>query len=114
MSHRMDISARADRDMKDVLRWTLDRYGERQHDAYLELINLALNDIQTDPENPRALRRAGLHESLRCLHIARRGRQASHLFVYRLNRDGSIGVIRFLHDMMDVARHVPSRDRDVR
>jgi toxin ParE1/3/4 len=45
-----------------------------------------------------------IRRGIRTFHIARRGHPARHLFVYRVAPDGSIQVIRLLHDAMELSR----------
>lgn len=107
MSWRIRLAATTKRQIADVLAKTLDEFGERKHAEYLELIGLALEEIAADPAGPRSATRAELHPDARTFHIARAGKRARHIFVYRIRPGGWIDVGRFLYDGMDLARHLP-------
>jgi toxin ParE1/3/4 len=94
-------------DIARSLEWSLETFGETQHDAYLALIGQALKEIGRNPNTARSRARPEMREGVRTLHIARRGKPARHFFVYRVNQDRSVDVARFLHDAMDVQRHLP-------
>jgi toxin ParE1/3/4 len=107
MSHRIKLSRKARKDIENALAWSLDQFGERQHDAYQELIREALVEIADDPTAPPARERPEIRKGIWTFHIARRGRHARHLFVYRLKRNGEVDIVRFLHDAMDLPQHLP-------
>lgn len=117
------LSPLADQDILDVLQFTNDRFGEQQADDYADLIGRALTTLEDDPLDLLSKPRDDVRAGLRCLHIGQRGRNARHLFVYRVHEDAKIvEVLRLLHDAMDLERHLPetqtlarpSRDRGQR
>lgn len=93
----------AEAQMADVLDRTLDRFGEAKYVEYLQLIDLALCALEQDAEAGK--RRPEIHPDAWTLRIARRGRKARHLFLYRIRADVEIG--RFLYDGMDFPSHWP-------
>ena len=107
MSWRVRLSEPARRDIQHALRHTLERFGAAQHDDYQALIRLALVEIATNPTSIRAKRRPELHPDAFAWHIARPGRRARHLFIYRIGPDDVVEIARFLHDAMDIKRHLP-------
>jgi toxin ParE1/3/4 len=106
MTWTIRISARARRDIVNALHWSVDQFGDRQQDAYRQLIEEALARIGADPEAAPARTRPEFGKGLWTLHIGRRGKAARHLFAYRLRADGVIDVARLLHDAMDLSRHL--------
>jgi toxin ParE1/3/4 len=100
------VSARAREDIERALHYTLSEFGPRKHDEYVELIARALRELAADPKHHRSTPRPDLHPDARTLHIGRRGKKARHLFVYRVNVSGDVEIARFLHDAMDVPRHL--------
>jgi plasmid stabilization system protein ParE len=84
-------------------------FGELKALEYQGLVAGAFEDIESDPERGR--RQVALRpEGLRTLDIAKPGRDARHLFVYRIVDAGSVvELIGFLHDAMDFQRHIPKR-----
>jgi len=76
-----------------VLDYTLERFGETKYLDYRDLIRLALRTLEV------------IHPDAWTYHIARPGRRARHLFLYRI-RD-VVEVVRFLYDAMDLPRQRP-------
>jgi toxin ParE1/3/4 len=106
MKWQIKLSSKARLDIQGALEWTLSNFGQKKHDEYLELIGLALNDIGVDPKSVRARQRPELHRDAWVIHIGRRGKKARHLFIYRIHLNGQVEVGRFLHDSMDLQRHL--------
>jgi|SRR5580704_11945175 toxin ParE1/3/4 len=101
---RFRIHPLVEDDVADVLAYTLERFGLGQVHRYEQIIEEALTRLIEHPESGRALKiRAGFF----LYSIERRGRRASHQFLYRVLEDGRVEVLRLLHDSMDVARHIP-------
>jgi toxin ParE1/3/4 len=101
---RLYRSPRARRDIADVLRYTTDRWGKAQAREYRDLINDALKVIAADPDRGKL---RGARPGILSHHIKQPGRNARHILFYRIGRDGSVEIVRFLHDSMDFDRHLP-------
>ena len=101
---RLIISASARRDIANALQASARCWGSGQRSRYRSLIEQAFGDLLEHPENPASRARDEIRPGIRTLHIARRGRPARHLVVYRIGPDGSIHVIRLLHDAMELSR----------
>ncbi|QOV88956.1 type II toxin-antitoxin system RelE/ParE family toxin [Humisphaera borealis] len=106
-TRKVRLAATAKRDIEHALDWSLENFGEVQHDIYLGLIKDALSAIERDPTAPPARLRPELRKGIWTRHIGRRGHNARHLFVYRIKRNGDVDIARFLHDAMDITRHIP-------
>jgi len=98
-------SARAKRDIVEVLQYTAQRWGLEQARVYADLIEEALVAISRDPNRGRA--RDELRRGIRSYPIAQPGRPARHVLFYRIDAAGNIQLVRLLHDSMDFGRHVP-------
>ena len=98
-------SPRAKQDIKEVLEYTREKWGNAKAWEYSELILEALEIIATDPnrERPKSAARAGVLG----YHIKQPGRNARHIIFYRIDANGTVQVIRFLHDSMDFDQHLP-------
>lgn len=101
------VSRSADQDMAAILAWTRDQFGTRQAQTYGRTIALALAALLEGPDVAGARLRNDLARGIHILPIARRGRRARHLIVFRVGRDHGIDVLRVLHDSMDLPHHVP-------
>jgi toxin ParE1/3/4 len=106
------ISKLASRDIEKILEYTLEHFGERKYEQYKALIREALAQIGSKPLAFPSLARADLYHDARTLHIARKGKPARHLFVYRVKETGVIVVLRLFHDAMDLARHLPEESAE--
>jgi toxin ParE1/3/4 len=100
MSYRLTPLAR--RDLRLIFAYTADRFGDRQTDAYRQLLNQALERIAADPQAGSKLR-PELGDNVRSVWLgafARRRRSARHVVFYRPTDEGIV-VLRVLHDAMD-------------
>jgi toxin ParE1/3/4 len=104
---KLRLAKRAVGDIEGVLAYTLEQFGERKHQQYKELIAQALADIVANPEAPPAKYRPEIHPDAWTFHIGRSRRRARHFFLYRIAGDRFIDIGRFLHDSMDLRRHLP-------
>lgn len=89
--------------MIDVLHYTLEEFGEAKYLEYRDLIGLALKALEATPTAGK--HRPEIHPDAWTYHIARPGRKARHLFLYRIRE--SVEVARFLYDAMDLPRQRP-------
>ena len=107
------LTAAAEADYQDILRWTLARFGEAQARAYAESLSAALQALTAGPKVVGARARNDIARGLFTLHVARNGRQGRHFVVFRIGSEQGrevIEVLRLLHDAMDLQRHLPSAD----
>ena len=107
MSFTLRFSKQAAQDIENVLAVTLLQFGEGQLSRYRDLIRQALSNLRADPYAPPAKHRPEIHPDARTFHIARRGKRARHLFVYRVVDPSTIEIARLLHDSMELWRHLP-------
>lgn len=107
------LTAAAEADFEEILRWTVDQFGDVQARIYAETVSAALNDLTAGPTVVGARKRDDILKGLFTLHVARKGRKGRHFVLFRVGRapDGDvIEVLRVLHDVMDLPRHLPPAD----
>jgi toxin ParE1/3/4 len=99
------LSAAAEADYDDILRWTMERFGATQAASYGELLAMAVACLERGPAIAGTQKRDEIGAGLSTLHVGRRGR---HFILFRIGTepDRTIDVLRILHDAMDLARHV--------
>ena len=102
---RLIRSPAAKRDIVDVLTYTKERWGRQQAREYASLIEEALIAISSHPQRGKS--REDICAGIFARHIAQRGRPARHIVFYRINSNGIVEIVRFLHDAMDFAQHIP-------
>jgi toxin ParE1/3/4 len=103
---RLLLTARAERDIRATLRFTASRRGAAQAASYGTLISAAFAELLDDPRGPTSRARDEIRPGVRTPHIGRARRPARHLLVYRVSAAGDIEVLRFLHDAMELRRHL--------
>jgi plasmid stabilization system protein ParE len=97
------ILPRADAQIIEVLAYTFERFGETKYLDYRDLIGIALRALESRPTAGK--RRPEIHPDAWTYHIARPGRKARHLFIYRIRTD--VEIARFIYDAMDLRRQGP-------
>ncbi len=110
---RYELTGPAERDIRSILRATLQMFGPRQVRAYAGIIQRGIEMAAEDPDRPASLDRSALVPGVRLLHLefaaGRRG-GAAHCLYYMRGRlsDGSPGVIvvRVLHERMEPRHRV--------
>ena len=107
------LTAAAEADFEEILRWTVDRFGEAQARIYADTISAVLNDLAAGPTVVGAKKRDDILKGLFTLHVAREGRKGRHFVMFRVGRAPDrdvIEVLRLLHHAMDLQRHLPPAD----
>ena len=103
------LSARAETDFQNILRWTRERFGEQQAYLYAETLSAALEALTDGPNILDARNRDDISEGIFSLHVARPGRKGRHLVLCRVAETAeipTIDVLRLLHESMDFPRHL--------
>jgi toxin ParE1/3/4 len=106
------LSTEADRDFASIVEWTTRKFGRRQASIYQENIFAALERLRHGPNMPGAKMRNDIGPGLYMLHVARRGRPASHVLLYRPRTEQRIEILRILHTSMDISRHLSASNLD--
>lgn len=107
------LTAAAEADIQDILRWTVAQFGEAQARSYAETLSAALEALAVGPTIIGAKARNDIARGLFTLHVARNGRKGRHFVMFRIGRHQRrevIEVLRLLHDAMDLPRHLPPMD----
>jgi toxin ParE1/3/4 len=91
-------------DIVDAVSFSREKFGERQTERYADAIEDAIDHITAFPDDGRRYR---LGPGYWLFNIGRRGRRARHQLLYFIENDGSLLVLRLLHDRMSVRRHIP-------
>lgn len=107
------LTAAAEADFEEILRWTVAEFGEAQARVYADTLSAALNDLTAGPTVAGAKKRDDILKGLFTLHVARMGRKGRHFVMFRVGRAPDrdvIEVLRLLHDAMDLQRHLPPAD----
>ncbi|WP_262730567.1 type II toxin-antitoxin system RelE/ParE family toxin [Alloalcanivorax marinus] len=112
---RYVLSAAAQDDIRDILGWTHERFGEAARLRYQALLATALRDLSHQPARPGSVERPELGPGVRSwhLHLSRERartdtgmvRRPGHFVIYRVEAE-RILVGRVLHDAMELARHL--------
>lgn len=106
------LSATAEADFHDIIRWTFEKFGEKQARAYADVLSSAIGALADGPRPLGAQERVDIAPGIFTLHVAREGRKGRHFVMYRVDRSGNastIDVLRLLHDAIDLQRHLPLR-----
>lgn len=110
MPWEIRLSAAAAADFEGILRWTNAQFGARQARAYAETLSSALQALTGGPTTVGVRKRDDIAPGILTLHVARDGRKARHVIVFRIATSANqrwVEVLRLLHDAMDLERHVP-------
>lgn len=109
------LTAAAEADFQDILRWTVEQFGEAQARAYAQTISDALAALTEGPAAIGVRTRNDIAQGIMTLHVARRRKGGRHLAMFRVARDRGrnvIEVLRLLHDAMDFVQHLPPPEDD--
>ena len=93
----LKLSPKARQDFIDILRYTGERWGDKQLQFYRDKIDDALQAISQNPQLGHG--RDDLPATFLTYLVG------SHVIVYRSMGD-AIGVVRILHQRMSLARHI--------
>jgi len=107
------LSAIAEQDYREILRWTVANFGRVQANIYAGTLSNALRDLACGPSIPGAREREEIGPGIHTLHVARKGRKGRHFVVFRIapTQDRqTIDVLRLLHDGMDLQCHLDAAD----
>ena len=109
------LSAAAEADFRQILRWTVERFGSAQARVYADTLSSALKALGAGPDIVGVKERPEIGSNIRTLHVARNGRKGRHFILFRVGgSEGKnlIDVLRLLHGSLDQERHLPPADSD--
>lgn len=94
-SRRVSVSASAERDIRDILQYTLETWGERQHRTYAAQLATGIERIAAF---------SGIGHEIHARRPEVRGfRVRHHTIVFRADAE-SVTILRVAHERMDLAR----------
>lgn len=115
---RLLLTATAKREMRRVRQESEERFGARTADAYADLLQTALRDLQIDCERSGVKPAAHALPGIRLYHLRHSRQRVSsavriaaprHLIAFRIVGE-TIEVLRVLHDAMDIAARLGDED----
>jgi len=112
---KVRLSEPARTDIREIFRWTGERFGNAQANAYGEHILDALDALRHGPKISGVRARPDIAQGLYTFHISRNRRRGRHVILFRIGQDqGQLLIVigRILHDSMDMARHLPPDEPD--
>jgi toxin ParE1/3/4 len=105
---RVRLSAAAELDFANILKWTIENFGRRQSRAYRDTLVQAIGDLADGPDVAGSKARDEIMRDVRTLHVARHGRRGRHFLMYRIAPGRTVEILRILHDSTDLQRRLPS------
>ena len=109
------LTAAAEADFQQILRWTVEQFGEAQARVYAKTLCAAMTDLSAGPAAIGARERDDVAKGLFTLHVARKGRKGRHFVMFRVAHDRDhdvIEILRLLHDAMELRRHLQAADEN--
>jgi toxin ParE1/3/4 len=115
------IAPAAVEDIESILTWTDAQFGEQARLRYEALLVRAIIDLAEEPDRVGSSSRPEIAPFVRSYHLDHsrtrvtdkvgRVKQPRHFLLYRARTDGTIEIVRVLHDSMNLARHLPDEWR---
>jgi toxin ParE1/3/4 len=100
---RLIRSPLAKQDIKEVLTYTKEHWGNAQARQYGQLVENAHTVIA---HNPQCGKPSDLVPNIFSYPIRRPGKPARHLLFYRITPTGTVEILRLLHEAMDFDQHL--------
>jgi len=116
VSKRAVLSPDAQRDIRNIMAWSNDKFGVEAARRYRTLLIQVLKDISDDPLRPGSKERPEIMaQGVRTYHFffsrdrvtCQPVKEPRHFVLYRRGRNGGVEVARILHDSRDLVRHLP-------
>jgi toxin ParE1/3/4 len=108
------VTAEAKDDIRTILIWSLEHFGDQVRDGYEELIFAGISDVASSPTRVGSRAEPKLGPSVRSWHLAqsrhhvpdhvRRIKAPRHFIIYRAHGD-EVTILRLLHDTMNLPSH---------
>jgi toxin ParE1/3/4 len=95
-------------DMRSIVAWTHEQFGERPARVYGETLASPVHALAFGPAAMGVKKRTDLAEGLFTLHVSRAGAKGRHFLLFRIAPDEgcrAIEVLRIFHDAMDLPNH---------
>ena len=104
------LSAAAEADYRQILRWTVANFSSVQARVYADTLSLALKALGAGPDIIGVKERPEIGRQVLTLDVARNGRKDLHfVMIWVAGGEGEnlVDVLRLLHDSMDLERYLP-------
>ena len=95
---KYDITVEAQKDLYDIWAYTVDTWSEIQADTYYSILEAAMNEIATAPDQ-MGKPYDEIVPGIRAYHVRR------HMVFFTIQPNGRALIVRILHERMDYARH---------
>lgn len=115
MNRTIRFAAEAEKDIIEILARSAEAFGAAARQRYERLLATALQDITEAPERPGSAARPELGHDIRSWHLRHSRERARrtggnvhrprHLILYIVIDEATVGVLRVLHDAMELQRH---------
>lgn len=107
MPHKFCILPKFEEDVDAVEEASYLRFGQRQTDRYMTLIDLALDILKENPKHPARRSEQEWARDAWSFHLksAKKGMRASHRIYYFHENDAGTAIARLLHTSMDPKLH---------
>jgi toxin ParE1/3/4 len=117
------IAPAAVEDIESILIFADAQFGERARLRYEALLVRAIIDVADEPDRVGSSSRPEIATFVRSYHLyyyysrkrvtdkTGRVKQPRHFLLYRARTDGTVEILRMLHDTIDLARHIPEEWR---
>jgi toxin ParE1/3/4 len=115
VARQLRFVAQAERDLRQILRWTAEHFGVSQSQIYRTTIFAALEELAQNPEPVGVRDGSHILPGLKFYHVAHRKRSGRHVIFFRFAEwkgEEFVVVLRILHDSMDFKRHVSDESSD--
>lgn len=106
------VSHAAREDIREVRRWSLRVFGERQAKLYTAALKATIKTLTAGTKTIGLRSRPDLPSDVLSLRAPPARSRGRHLLIVRLSETGArsrVEILRILHDKMDLPRHVGRR-----
>jgi len=111
---RFRLSPLARADIAQILAKSVERWGIEGRRRYAAMLAAGMRKVAAEPQGPTTRDRSELFRGVRSFHLrhapadktAARVRGPVHVLYYRVARDGSVEIVRVLHERMEPNRHI--------
>lgn len=110
------VSAAAEADIIEILEHSEREFGRVARERYDKLLRTALRDLAETPARPGSAARPELGDDIRSWHLRLSRLRANlegiavrrprHLLLYTIIEDEAVGILRVLHDAMELHLHL--------
>ena len=90
---RVRLTASAEADYRNILRWTAEQFGTQHARRYARTLECAIAELTERPDVPGSRERPEIGPGIRVLHVARHGRRGRHFLLYRISSDEELLLI---------------------